>query len=189
MKRLPQPHRRGSGGQALDLLLCLSCGEVVLAPPSYSPPLPTPSRPHPLPGSGRSEHLETGWLTDALPSTSASKPTTHSCSRADESSCSNHEAMAQKAKQKHRQQIGYPSTCNFSGCPVLSCDAGTQTASVWACTLTGCPYTHVWRGIGHKDMPCHLKTLITASYAASSPSFNPFLATPGGRSFSFSPLY
>ena len=70
-------------------------------------PLSPSVPPHPLPGSGRSEHLETGWLTDALPSTSASKPTTHSCSRADESSCSNHQAMAQKAKQTHRQQIGY----------------------------------------------------------------------------------
>lgn len=101
-------HTEGAqGGQALDLLLCLSCGEVVLAPSLLLTPLSPSFPPHPLPGSGRSEHLETGWLTDALPSTSASKPTTHSCSRADESSCSNHEAMAQKAKQKHRQQIGY----------------------------------------------------------------------------------
>lgn len=39
-------------------------------PPPYSPSFP----PHPLPGSGRSERLETGWLTDAWPSTSPSKP-------------------------------------------------------------------------------------------------------------------
>lgn len=56
-------------------------------PPSYSLSPAHPSFPlHPPPGSGQPEHWETGWLTSAWLFTSASKPTTHSCSREDESS-------------------------------------------------------------------------------------------------------
>lgn len=70
--------------------------------PSYSLSPAHPSfPPHPPAGSGQSEHWETGRLTRAWLFTSASKPTTRSCSREDESSA----RPGAGAEQKRSEQI------------------------------------------------------------------------------------
>lgn len=106
-ERLPKPPTEGALGRpdsrSVIVHFLLECGPFLgpLWPtPSYSPSFsPRSFLPTTLPGSGQSEHGETSWLTDSWLFTSASKPTTHSCSRKDESSHSNHQAWLRSSTE------------------------------------------------------------------------------------------
>ena len=120
----------------------LSSGEVVLAPSLLLTPSPPPSRPTPFLGQvGQSTWKQAGLQTPCLPHLPPNPQHTLVPGRM--------KAPAPTTKQWLRRLNR--STGNklaavnlhLQWCPVLSCDAGTQTASVWACTLTECPYTRV----------------------------------------------
>lgn len=129
----------GPGSRSVPVPLLWGGGSP---PPSYSPPPPPPSRPTPFLGQvGQSTWKQAGLQTPCLPHLPPNPQHTLVPGRMKVPA----PTTKQWLRRLNRSTGSKSATVNLQlqWCPVLSCDAGTQTASVWACTLTECPYIHV----------------------------------------------